>query len=223
MSGCCTGAQTNCPLFFSSCKPYFLLDSETPLMKHRSIQWHCLSCEILEKQCQWVNFKWQTALIPYTYVQILNIGILEHTSDKQYFPCNTHMLNISDDHLSFLKHTSAESEKHVFFLKHVLVEQNYFSSNTHLLNYPSPRAQPFTGSWWNTEEKRIRDSPEAWIESISLCVSLPTEVKHLFSSPRVCNTQELSKSSSKQACTPYFYQDEQQMTSVHQWDQESGQ
>ena len=67
MSGCCTGAQTNCPLFFSSCKPYFLLDSETPLMKHRSIQWHCLSCEIMEKQCQWVNFKWQTALIPYTY------------------------------------------------------------------------------------------------------------------------------------------------------------
>ena len=54
--------------------------------------------------------------------------------------------------------------------------------------------------------------------SVCVCVSLPTEeVKHLCLSQRVCNTQELSKSDLKQACTPYFYQDEQQMTSsVHQ-------
>ena len=195
MPGCCTGAQTNCPLFFSYCKPYFLLDSETPLMKHRSIQWHCLSCEILEKQCQWVNFRWQTALIPLTHTNAKYWNTGTYQCQTVFSLQHTHVEHKwrSFDHLSFLKHTA----------------NMYSSLNTHLLNYPSPRAQPFTGSWWNTEEKRIRDSPEAWIESISLCVSSYRGGETFILSPKACNTQELLKSKSKQVCTPYFYQDEQ--------------
>ena len=102
---------------------------------------------------------------------MLNIGILGHISAKQYFPCNTHMLNISDDHLSFLKHTTAESEKHVFFLKHTSVELPLSLIHVHSLSRG-------VGETQRRKEYVTHLKHEL---KVSLCVCLPTEeVKHLF-------------------------------------------